>query len=280
MAKDAPPSTYGNSFACPHCEAISHQYWYLGCARSLQRDLTPTKLMRIQVGRLESGGEVISSDVFYQRAYGTAKMRNNAKIFIEHDILALWKNQHGPYDIGGSIFQTNKIWISECHSCSRIALWIGHDIVYPPRGTAPKAHPDTPPDIKELYDEASGIYNQSPRGAAALIRVAVEKLCRDICINLKISGADKRPLGDLVNELKEKYRFDEEIIIMINNAKIIGNDAVHPNLFNIEDNTAMANLLFGTINGIVARTISYEEEKKRSEETMRIYRQNNPKDNN
>jgi hypothetical protein len=66
---------------------------------------------------------------------------------------------------------------SRCFNCSEIAVWIFDQMVWPRQGVAPLPNPDTPEDIRRDYEEASTILDLSPRGAAALLRLAVQKLC-------------------------------------------------------------------------------------------------------
>ena len=55
--------------------------------------------------------------------------------------------------------------------------WVFDQTVWPRQGIAPLPNPDTPEDIRRDYEEASTILDLSPRGAAALLRLAVQKLC-------------------------------------------------------------------------------------------------------
>jgi len=49
-------------------------------------------------------------------------------------------------------------------------------MIHPRKLTAPIPHSDMPDDVKEIYEEARNISDISPRAAAALLRVALEKL--------------------------------------------------------------------------------------------------------
>jgi len=49
-------------------------------------------------------------------------------------------------------------------------------MVFPNRITVELAHIDMPEEVKEIYNEAREVSNISPRAAAALLRVALEKL--------------------------------------------------------------------------------------------------------
>ena len=51
-------------------------------------------------------------------------------------------------------------------------------MVFPIKGTGPAAADDMPDGIRADYDEANSISAISPRGAAALLRLAIQKLCK------------------------------------------------------------------------------------------------------
>jgi len=53
-------------------------------------------------------------------------------------------------------------------------------MIYLPGGSAPFPHPDLLNNIKEDYEEARAILSWSPRSAAALLRLTIEKLVNAI----------------------------------------------------------------------------------------------------
>ena len=56
-------------------------------------------------------------------------------------------------------------------------IWRKSNMVYPDRGTAPSPNREMPEEVKKDYEEAATIVSRSPRGAAALLRLAIKKLC-------------------------------------------------------------------------------------------------------
>ncbi|MFP3766292.1 hypothetical protein [Prevotella intermedia] len=64
---------------------------------------------------------------------------------------------------------SNELKIARCHSCGKKIIWIDNEYVYP-NIVAEEVNPDLPESVKQLYNEAGLIYNQSLR-AADLVRV-------------------------------------------------------------------------------------------------------------
>jgi hypothetical protein len=52
-------------------------------------------------------------------------------------------------------------------------------MIEPNIGGVPFPNNDLPEDIKNDYIEARDILNKSPRGSSALLRLAIQKLCKE-----------------------------------------------------------------------------------------------------
>src|SRR6185437_2753369 len=74
---------------------------------------------------------------------------------------------------------------AHCSRCKKYSMWLSFSMIYPVTGNAPLPHPDLPWEIKQDYDEARNIVQRSPRSAAALLRLAIEKLTNQILDNEK-----------------------------------------------------------------------------------------------
>src|SRR5688572_12317084 len=70
--------------------------------------------------------------------------------------------------------------VNRCAHCSQYCLWLNEVMVWPDRGEAPPPNPDMPDGVKKYYDEAASIAQKSPRGAAALLRLAIQVLCKEL----------------------------------------------------------------------------------------------------
>ena len=110
------------------------------------------------------------------------------------------------------------VFVSQCFECERVSIWIHKNLIYPQSGDAPLANPDLPEDIRRDYYEASSILDRSPRGAAALLRLAIQKLCKE----LEPNGKD---LHDAIKKLVAKG-LDVHIQQALDVVRVIGNEAV------------------------------------------------------
>ena len=93
--------------------------------------------------------------------------------------------------------------IARCTFCHLQSLWCFEEMILPSSSTIPMANSDMPECVKELYNEAREIVNKSPRGAAALLRLALDKLCDEIdveCKQPKYNGKISDKIGILVKK--------------------------------------------------------------------------------
>ena len=70
----------------------------------------------------------------------------------------------------------HELQICKCRHCGNYSIWYAQQMIYPGISNAPFSHPDMPEGIKGDYEEARSIASQSPRGAAALLRLVIQKL--------------------------------------------------------------------------------------------------------
>ena len=63
---------------------------------------------------------------------------------------------------------------------SKFSYWISGKLVYPKILTNPPPHGDMPYSVVRYYKEARQIAEDSPRVAAALLRLAAKKLCEEL----------------------------------------------------------------------------------------------------
>jgi hypothetical protein len=135
------------------------------------------------------------------------------------------------------------LYASQCASCHDTALWRADELIYPAQRYEISPHQAMPDDVKLDFEEARSILNASPRGAAALLRLCVQKLC-----NHKLGK--QLGINEAIAELV-KHDLRRDIQKALDVVRVIGNEAVHPGLMNIKDDRETAAVLFELVNIIV-----------------------------
>jgi len=138
--------------------------------------------------------------------------------------------------------------VSQCFNCNRLALWLYDRMIWPVRGNAQVANADLPADVRADYDEAATIVELSPRGAAALLRLALQKLCLQL-------GGDGKNINDDIGALVAKG-LDVRVQQALDVVRVVGNNAVHPGQIDLKDDRATAGQLFTLINLVADVMIS------------------------
>lgn len=132
-------------------------------------------------------------------------------------------------------------------------------MIFPLSGIAPLPNSDLPEHIVQDYLEARNIASISPRGAAALLRLSVQKLC----VHLGEPGKDlNADIGSLVQKgLNPTIQKSLDIV------RVIGNESVHPGTIDLRDDPLTTSRLFLLINIIADVLIT---QPKMIEETYGI----------
>jgi Domain of unknown function (DUF4145) len=142
----------------------------------------------------------------------------------------------------------DELRLCTCTHCNKKSYWYNEKLIIPDVTSAPPAHNDMPKEIKEDYEEAASILNKSPRGAAALLRLALQKLMKE----LGESGKDiNKDIGSLV-----KKGLPIQVQQALDIVRVIGNESVHPGTLDIKDDIETASQLFDLINFIVEDRIT------------------------
>ena len=211
--QQVPPSIYRTAFNCPHCGAFAQQQWYALSARA-NTENAPLPQVVPQVGKEPQNRPFLDVNNLY--TVPTVGFYNT--------------------------------FVSSCFNCKKESVWISEKLVYPQCGKAPPANPDLSDDIRRDYDEASSILDLSPRGAAALIRLGIQKLCKEL----------GKPGKDLNKDIKAMVAegLDERIQKALDAVRVIGNNAVHPGKIDLRDDRGTAETLFDLLNLIVEKMIS------------------------
>jgi hypothetical protein len=222
--KHTPPAIDQTAFNCPHCGALATQFWYSVHVDYLGRDNVPFRVTPAKMTHFDSKEfDPQQKDALRQRLERLATGRP----FIDS------RQVYTKYDLANAS-------VSKCFNCDDVALWINDRLFWPAVRQGPPANADLPTDVRRDYDEASTILNLSPRGAAALLRLAIQKLCMHLGQPGNNINADIAALA--------KNGLDVRVQKALDIVRVVGNNAVHPGQLDLRDDHATAEKLFGLVN--------------------------------
>jgi hypothetical protein len=138
--------------------------------------------------------------------------------------------------------------MSWCNHCKNVTLWNSGQMIYPDASIASLPNADMPEAIKDDYEEARSIISKSARGAAALFRLCIQKLCVYLGQPGKNLNTDIAAL--VKGGLNPKIQRSLDIV------RVIGNESVHPGTIDLRDDPNVAVQLANLVNLIVDATIT------------------------
>ena len=142
--------------------------------------------------------------------------------------------------------------VAICRCCNRYSIWSNTVMVYPIVTNIEPPNDDLRNDIKEDYLEATRIVSQSPRGAVALLRLCIQKICE------QLGESGKNINNDIASLVKKGL--DERIKKALDIVRVIGNESVHPGQLHLKDDIETASRLFELINLIADTMITKPRE--------------------
>lgn len=135
-----------------------------------------------------------------------------------------------------------------CAHCHMLSWWVDGQMVHPPASAAPEPASDMPASILDDFNEARAIVGRSPRGASALLRLALQKLCVEL-------GEPGNNLNDDIASLVAKGLLPR-VQRSLDTLRVVGNNAVHPGQIDLRDDQETALGLFRAMNVIVEQLIT------------------------
>lgn len=176
-----------------------------------------------------------------------------------NDIYTL-RNQYGNVSrssniLGLTMFHENltEDWtISLCEHCDNKVLWLKTNIIYPKKIQVEQPNKDLSDDIQKDYLEAANVLNDSPRSAAAILRLALQKLCKQL-------GEKGDNINNDIGELVKKG-LNPAIQKSLDVLRVTGNNAVHPGELDLTEDTERVLKLFNLINFIAEKMITEQKE--------------------
>ncbi len=230
------PSVKETAFNCPHCGALAKQFWSVLCVDPLDANEPLPRILRQE-----------DKDAFNFKEIQDPVERESLLSWIDRMIAG------APYveSLEKGIYLRKRLRncaTSECFNCEKVSIWILDKLMYPVVSNVLPANADMPDDVRRDYEEAGTILNMSPRGAAALLRLAIQKLCKELGQPGENINADIKALV--------AAGLDKRVQQALDAVRVIGNSAVHPGIIDIRDDRATAESLFKLLNLIVDKTIS------------------------
>ncbi len=141
---------------------------------------------------------------------------------------------------------------TECANCGSLLFWSEGKLAFPDVSVAPVPAEDMPKSVRPDYLEAASLLTRSPRSSAALLRLALQKLCKEL----------KKPGVNINDDIKSLVVDGLPVKIQqaLDIVRVIGNEAVHPGTIDVNDDADTAFALFGLINTIVHDRITQPKE--------------------
>ncbi len=233
--KSVPPSIDKIAFDCPHCGAYTTHTWYHLTATPIDGDERspdlPTQDTLDSIRKTEITEEIKAEFIAHIE-----------KMF--RGLVLIHKTADPTYVYNG----VDNLHLSKCFNCNEVSVWVHSQVLFPtpPRGPSPNT--DLPGSVRDDYDEASTVLTVSPRGAAALLRLAIQKLCAEL-------GCKGRSIDDDIASLV-KSGLSPVVQKALDSVRVIGNEAVHPGTLDLKDDVDTASRLFDLVNIIAEQMIS------------------------
>jgi len=156
-------------------------------------------------------------------------------------------------NLAGPDYSEARFSFAVCDRCGDVSIWRDAKIIFPSYSPAPRPHRNTPPEILTDVKEARDIVTASPRGAAALLRLAAEKLASSLVE--KCGRPQGKDLNDNIRILVEEG-LPRSIQQALDALRVIGNEAVHPGVLDLKDDQDTALKLFRLVNVIIENRIA------------------------
>ena len=233
-----PPTVRATAFDCPHCGAFAAQTWsevYSAAIRAEPR--TPVFPDEARTKRMLEDDDLSQED------------KATCMAMIERMNSGLVSLEHSSRYSGDDLMVLN-LHLNQCFNCKKVAVWVHEGLVFPPRRMGPEANQDLAPDILHDFEEARSILNSSPRGAAALLRLCIQKLCAQLL------GGNGQDLDADIGRLVAKG-LTPQVEHALDVVRVVGNEAVHPGTMDLRDDRDTAVRLLELVNLIADQCISH-----------------------
>jgi len=220
------PKYMENNFRCPHCNVLAQQNWF----NSYQ----------------------LNNIIFSIYDHIFLDYRTRIRDYAQEHIKQFLQTAKSSFPREINSFIPSNLAIAVCQSCNKYSIWVDKEMVYPRAIPIEAPNDDLNEEIKSLYIEASKIFIDSPKGAAALLRLALQKFLKQI-------GKEGKNINNDIKELVEAG-LNPKIQKALDLVRVVGNNAVHPGQINLDDNKEIALVLFKVLNMIAEEFITKPKE--------------------
>jgi hypothetical protein len=241
VAKHVEPAIDLESFSCPHCGALAQQTWIRLYGKEIADNGTP----------FQPDGEFVQKEMGRAERQQTEQRRDTiALVRFAQRVMAgelFFEELLGEY---GKLPLLANVHVSLCFACRGHTIWVRDGYVFPiPPDVVIEPNEDMNDDIKADFKEAATILTASPRGAAALLRLCVQKLCKQL-------GEPGDNINTDIGSLVKKKGLDVRVQQALDIVRVVGNETVHPGQIDLRDNRQTATELFDLVNIIADTMIS------------------------
>lgn len=139
-----------------------------------------------------------------------------------------------------------------CLGCAGLFISLDQTLIYPSGLLGPVPSADMPELVRTEYNEARKVGAASPRAAAALLRLAIQKLVDEL-------QPGKENLDLKIGLLVQDGRIRQRLADMLDVVRVTGNYAVHPGLIDLNDEPERVITLFKLVNAIMEQTITLDQ---------------------
>ncbi len=233
--KEIVPALGLDRFTCPYpdCGAIAHQTWFKTEVAAYGQDDKPWLMSNADAEAFRRDPKMKNMLPFID------KMLARRIFFEERD--GGWRAK----------IDMMNVYVSRCFSCKGVAIWRADELIYPVSKISVAPNDGMPEDVKAVFLEANEIIDKSPKGAAALLRLCVQKLMPHL-------GEKGDNINDDIASLVSKG-LDTRIQKALDVVRVVGNNAVHPGQIDLDDDKTIAANLFGLVNLIVETQITQKK---------------------
>lgn len=202
------PEYNSKSFTCPHCGVYAQMSFYDYDEAKRQIGFLETLIFTMLKNSPKPLNDYQESDCFACsfKKESIASYIQQLKVYLE---------------------STFKVSICKCECCEDVSIWRDEKLVYPLTALVDKPSKYLSCEIAEIYNEAASVAILSPCSAAALLRLALQKLFVE-------HGFFKNSINESIMTLHKQAKINDELKDILDNIRFSGNNAVHVGLITLE----------------------------------------------